>query len=271
MGIVRGSFRFEEQYTQIPNEWVRDKSLSLKARGLLAELMSHRAGWETSIAGLASDKEGESAVRSGVKELEEAGFLRREKKWRDGRIYYDWLLGSANTQVEIGCENLHAMELHATDRTPKKTIPLEDNLKEPSLASDGFEEWWSVYPRKIAKPNALRAYQVALKKTTSDVLLSTVGKLAGEWSGRSREELKFCPHPATWLNGERWNDYVLSTEALDAAIGEGSLEKIRSLTSVPVPSFDAGDVSPAEAVAARKRFVAGWARENYRSLVEGLK
>jgi len=144
------------------------------------------------------------------------------------------------------------------------------SLKE-EVTTSGFDEWWSAYPRKIAKPDALKKYKAALGKTTEQVLLSAVSKLAAEWVGRPRADLKFCPHPATWLNQERWNDYAVSTAGLDAAIAEGSLEKIRSLTAVSVPAFDAGDVSPAEAVVARRLFVQGWAEENYQALVEGLK
>lgn len=144
------------------------------------------------------------------------------------------------------------------------------SLKE-EVNTSGFDEWWSVYPRKIAKPDALKKYKCALDKTDSGVLLSAVGKLAVEWAGRPRADLKFCPHPSTWLNQERWLDYVVSSDELDAAIASGSLEKIKSLTSFPVPVFDAGDVSPSEAVVARREFVRGWAKENYEALVAGLR
>lgn len=269
MGIVRGTFKFEDNYTLIPNEWVRDKTLSLKARGLLVELMSHRPGWSLTLASLESEHDGTAAVRTAVKELADGGWLTIQRQRVDGGLLggTDYIL-SDPCRSEPRCENPHVDNPHVVNHAHKKTIPLEDDLKEPT---SGFYEWWAVYPRKIAKPNAVKAYQAAVKKTTSETLLAAVGKLAGEWSGRSRDELKFCPHPATWLNQERWNDYQVSTDELDAAIADGSLERVRSLSSFPVPFFDAGDVSPAEAVAARKRFVVSWAKENYQSLVAGLK
>ncbi len=68
---------------------------------------------------------------------------------------------------------------------------------------DGFDSWWSHYPRKVDKGHARKAYRSALKRATADDLLAGVQQFAE--TARSREP-RFVPHAATWLNGDRWTD-----------------------------------------------------------------
>lgn len=76
--IERGYSLPTDNFTVIPNAWVRDRRLSRRARGLLVELMSHRAGWRTSVAALAkTGAEGEAAIKSAIKELESHSYLLR--------------------------------------------------------------------------------------------------------------------------------------------------------------------------------------------------
>jgi DNA-binding MarR family transcriptional regulator len=85
MPLIRAEHFFDGQFTQIPNDWVRDGDLSLKARGLLALLMSHKPGWSVSVNSLIDkSKEGRDAIKSAVAELEAQGYLRREQEREDG-------------------------------------------------------------------------------------------------------------------------------------------------------------------------------------------
>ena len=61
------------------NVHLRDKALSLKAKGLLSLILSLPDGWEYSIKGLAAiSKEGRDGINSGLQELEAAGYLVRK-------------------------------------------------------------------------------------------------------------------------------------------------------------------------------------------------
>lgn len=80
MSIRRVRLPFEEQYVQIPNAWMRDKRLSRRARGLLAEIMTHQAGWVISVASLwKNGTEGREAIRKAILELAECGYLQRDQ------------------------------------------------------------------------------------------------------------------------------------------------------------------------------------------------
>lgn len=45
MSIRRTRTSLEDHYTQVDNAWLRDDRISLKARGLFVQILSHREGW----------------------------------------------------------------------------------------------------------------------------------------------------------------------------------------------------------------------------------
>ena len=62
-------------YTVMANYHLRDKRLSLKAKGLLSVMISLPSEWDYTLAGLAYiSKEGVSAIRAAIQELEENGY-----------------------------------------------------------------------------------------------------------------------------------------------------------------------------------------------------
>lgn len=80
------------------------------------------------------------------------------------------------------------------------------------LADDGFATFWAQYPKKVAKPQALKAWKKI--KPAGRLLADLIAalkkqKASADWL---KDDGRFVPHPATWLNGRRWED-----EALPAA------------------------------------------------------
>ena len=65
-----------------------------------------------------------------------------------------------------------------------------------------FEDFWLLYPKKVAKADARKAWsrippREHMAILEAEVLWSKVWA-ASEW--------QYLPHPATWLRGERWAD-----------------------------------------------------------------
>jgi hypothetical protein len=83
----------------------------------------------------------------------------------------------------------------------------------PPLAKslpDGFEAFWSAYPRREGRRAAERAYSAALNRGAdpSDVLRGAM-RYAAE-RDRERDAVqrhRFTAMPATWLNADRWDDH----------------------------------------------------------------
>lgn len=75
-------FRIEKSkdYTVMSNYHLRDNSLSLKAKGLLSQMLSLPEGWDYTLAGLSMiNKESKDAIRAAVNELEDAGYVQRHQ------------------------------------------------------------------------------------------------------------------------------------------------------------------------------------------------
>lgn len=68
---------------------------------------------------------------------------------------------------------------------------------------EGFQAFWDTYPRKEGKGLARRAYTTALTKTTKERILIGAQHYAGQRLGKEKQ---YTLLPATWLNGEHWDD-----------------------------------------------------------------
>lgn len=84
-----------KNYTVMSNTHLRDKNLSLKAKGLLSVMLSLPDNWDYSIAGLvAISKENETAVKSALNELKDNNYVVVTKenptKSNGGRIKYTY-------------------------------------------------------------------------------------------------------------------------------------------------------------------------------------
>ena len=78
MGVIR--VNKNKDYTTMSNYHFKDKELSLRAKGLLSQMLSLPEDWDYSIEGLASlNKEGVKAIRSTLQELEDRGYLIRTR------------------------------------------------------------------------------------------------------------------------------------------------------------------------------------------------
>ena len=88
-------FRVEKNrnYTTMSNYHLRDKNLSLKAKGLLSQMLSLPEDWDYTLKGLSViNKEKVDAIRTAVNELEKAGYIirdrERDEKGQLGKMEY---------------------------------------------------------------------------------------------------------------------------------------------------------------------------------------
>ena len=201
MPLIRGHHSFDDHFTQIPNDWLRDSRISLGAKGLLAQLLSHAPGWRISQENLAfANGVGRDAIRTLINELLEAGYLmrsedreRNEKGYLGGYTY--------TTQDPSGEPTLDK----PTQDNPlhKNNILKNNNLKNNErIYSDlEFDSFWESYPKKVDKGAALRAFRRAIKNLDPAVVIAGAKAYAED---PNLPEKQFIKNPATWLNAEAW-------------------------------------------------------------------
>jgi hypothetical protein len=84
--------------------------------------------------------------------------------------------------------------------TDTETEQNKNKAHSPRLVDSLFADFWKLYPRRIGKGAAEKAWQKAVKEVPADVILAGVQRY--QWPS----DPQFTPHPATWLNQKRWLD-----------------------------------------------------------------
>ena len=95
--------------------------------------------------------------------------------------------------------------------TSTSNINMRSDGASPSASADAervsiddeFAEWYDAYPRKRGKGQAIKAYRAARKKAMASELIEAIQRQTPTLMAKGPD---FCPYPASWLNGERWED-----------------------------------------------------------------
>jgi hypothetical protein len=72
-------------------------------------------------------------------------------------------------------------------------------------ATPRFEEFWTIYPRKVSRLSALRAW---VKNDCERIADDVLAGIQAQLPAFTARELDKVPHAATWLNAQRWTDPV---------------------------------------------------------------
>ena len=126
-------FRVEKNkgYTVMSNHHLRNHALSLKAKGLLSQMLSLPEDWDYTLKGLAQiNRESIDAIREAVRELEQAGYITRSRE-RDAR---GCLRGTIYTIYE-------QPQTQPEPEKPAQAVPalVQPTLEKPMLDSPALE------------------------------------------------------------------------------------------------------------------------------------
>ncbi len=200
MSIIR-SPRVESNFSVISNSVIRDTRLSYRARGILLDILSRPDNWRVSADSLArTGCEGRHAILTALKELREAGYMRTEKLRKDNGQF-------ETVSIVYDTPNYEPTEVQKPNfgyPQSENRTPLEE-LSKKNLDTNLFYEFWKVYPRKVGKQAAEKAFAKAAKTTDQNVII--VG--AARYADDPNRVDAFTAHPTTWLNAGRWNDEPL--------------------------------------------------------------
>jgi DNA-binding transcriptional MocR family regulator len=147
------------------------------------------------------NKTGVGTIKSAVQELELNGYLKRSEKQEhneDG-TFADFVWTTADPFQNPAT----ALSVNAKQDT-KNTITKEEQLKknkQEKPVDDSFDTFWNLYPKKVAKADALKAWKQATKKKTADELI----ELVKVYSESKLPDQQYIPYPASWLNKELYD------------------------------------------------------------------
>ena len=159
----------KSNFTVIDNAIFKDYGLSLKATGLLCKMLSLPDNWEYSVKGLSKlTSDGISSITSGLKELTEAGYFRREQCYKDGKFAgYDYIISEtkkcdfpfsenpltentlSENQAQLNTNTLKTKELNTKEcscssvlamMTEKETSKLFSIYEDADLLIDAVDE-----------------------------------------------------------------------------------------------------------------------------------
>nr|WP_236165721.1 hypothetical protein [Pseudomonas fulva] len=239
MSIIRAP-RPEANFYMLNKAISEDARLSWAARGLLVFLLGKPDHWEVSTQHLINQtadclgkSSGRDSVRGLIRELEQAGYLeialeRTESGEFGGRSY---------TVSEVPATEKPGPDEPSPANPPLVSIEDKQVLKKPvrtekPSCNSGesfieFERFWKLYPRKVGKDKAEKAW-AKLKVDAS--LFARVGTALAAWSishDWTKDGGQYIPHAATWLNGKRWED------ELPAAGGAHAKPQASAVLQVP--------------------------------------
>ena len=140
-------FRVEKNnnYTVMAIYHLRDKELSLKAKGLLSYMLSLPEDWDYSLSGLASvNKEGIKAIKNIISELKKQGYLKINKiRKENGQYQYEYLIREIPEGIEPGYPKGYAVkgetekgiQINTYKQNTKEQIDKEDKGNKSSFFS----------------------------------------------------------------------------------------------------------------------------------------
>ena len=146
----------------------------------------------------ANQKEKEEELKEKRREAAKARWMQKDAK-ASKRMQKD-----ANADDCIICNASASENKNKNKEIDIKESPLTGTKEKAASLDRAFDKFWACYPRHEGKQNAKKAF---VKVSPDDSLLNTMltaiqrQKQTDQWS-----DPRYIPHPATWLNGRRWED-----------------------------------------------------------------
>lgn len=168
-------FRVERNtgYTVMSNHHLRNKELSLKAKGLLSQMLSLPEDWDYTLAGLSHiNREKIDAIREAVKELEKAGYIVRSRE-RDekGR------LRGADYVIYEQPQPKEPEAATSSEKPPTSDLP---TLENPTLEKPTLEKPTQENPMQLNKDISSKEQSITDLSSTHSIPFHSLNPLPYE-------------------------------------------------------------------------------------------
>lgn len=205
-----------KNYTTMSNAHLRDKDLSLKAKGMLSVMLSLPDDWDYSIAGLvAISKENETAIKSAINELKAVGYIvvtkRMPNETPSGRFEYVYDIYEQKQEgKKQGIEN-QGLEFQAVEN-PAQINTKEQNTEEQNteyikyITEQGYFDY-----QKVAELWNFTCFDLPSVKVITDTrkkqIRASNRQIKGEWEtffARIHASDFLCGRSGKWKASFDW-------------------------------------------------------------------
>lgn len=169
MAVIR--VQKTQNYTVMSNHHLRNKKMSLKAKGLMSLMLSLPPKWDYSIGGLvAICKESHTSIRSALKELEENQYLIRERKNNEkGYFVYEYTLYEV-PEPHTEKQHTDSIYIEKQNTEEKHTVSNRELNKDKIIKEKENKEEinTTTKPRAKIKKNRISGFDEVLNKLVSN-------------------------------------------------------------------------------------------------------
>lgn len=199
-----------KDYTIIANYHLREKEMSLKAKGLLTLFLSLPDNWNFSANGITEIvKESRNTVNEIMRELEKFKYLKRKAIRTDKGTIIDWQYDI----YEKPHPNYQDIDYQDMENCIQVNTNIINNLNNKrNYNKETFKTFWEAYPKKLNKSKTEEWF--IKNKPDNDLLTEMLTKLEMFKQSESwlKDDGKYIPYPTTWLNQKRWEDEIEEPE-----------------------------------------------------------
>lgn len=149
-------------------------------------------------------------VQRWLTSLEELGFIRIENRSSKLREIFLTLNMDKNVRVPAYLTRTKMSDKPGQKSTNNEITPIYNNTSNNTHIE--FGKFWELYPKKVEKKKAEAKWN-RLKKTEQDAILTDLPKRKAteQWQKAAGQ---YVPNPTTYLNGERWNDSIVTPASI---------------------------------------------------------
>ena len=223
----------EDNYVIVDKAFLLNEKISLKAKGLLALMLSYPDNWQfykAEIVQHTTDKE--NSLNSGLKELIENGYIvRKQRKDENGKFEgYEYHVYEKPSTEKPSTEN-PSTENPSTEK-PSTENPILLNNKNtknkntknkntkttpsPELVSE-FKEWYSKYPHPRNEQQTMKNYIKARKTYSAEQLMTALNNYLAEIEEQHTDK-RYIKHSTNFVGQEQAFVDYLDTKAVSTEV-----------------------------------------------------
>lgn len=134
-------------------------------------------------------------------------FQHKDGKWHHKRIDFELFESTRRSDAAKNRAEKASKARWGNDPPPITKPPKEKN--EP-VSTPEFERFWSLYPKKLSKLDAIKAFgQVKAAEHMAEIEKTLAWQVKSlDWT---KERGQYVPHAGTWLRAKRWEDQAPGT------------------------------------------------------------